>query len=431
MTSHQPSDPDASATGSAASTPRSGQPPPPPPARWHLDDPSAPRVRLMCSFGGRILPRPHDHQLRYVGGDTRIVAVPRSTSFSALISKLSKLAGGDHNLLSVKYQLPNEDLDALISVSSDEDVENMMDEYDRLSASFPGCGGTAASRTPRLRLFLFAPSDPSSSPFGSIIDGPASARDHWFVDALNGGGGGGDPLERGRSEASSIVSEVPDYLFGLETNSDEPAPKYKTRTAHENASDPGSPAPATPSPHYGSTSSASPIPPIADLQPLKTKPDGEENRDGPVEPRVNQPGGYVTNPVWQHTPEPVPVYFVPGPVSGGSLPVRPVSAPTPYVHPLTSVPGGQIPVGYQQPVHRVMATAVPAGPLYVDGPPTGQPAVIETYRYPVGASGYDVPAVGGLRRYPGVIPVYPTAGISLAGGDDSGSEVRIGRRASQ
>ncbi|XP_010904652.2 uncharacterized protein [Elaeis guineensis] len=426
MTSHHPSDPDASAAGSAASTPRSGHPPPPPPARWHLDDPSAPRVRLMCSFGGRILPRPHDHQLRYVGGDTRIVAVPRSTSFSALLSKLSKLAGGDPNLLSIKYQLPNEDLDALISVSSDDDVENMMDEYDRLSTSSPGGGAVSSSRTPRLRLFLFTPSDPSSIPFGSVIEGPASARDHWFVDALNSSGGG-DALERGRSEASSIVSEVPDYLFGLETNLDEPAPKYKTRTAHENASDPGSPAPATPSPHYGSASSASPIPPVSDHPPLKTKSDGEEIRDGPVEPLVNQPGGYVSNPVWQYMPEPVPVYFVPGPVSGGSLPVRPVSAPTPYLHPLTSVPGGQIPVGYQQPVHRVMANAVPGGPVYVDGPPTGRPAVTEAYKYSVGTSGYDVPAGGGLMRYPGVIPVYPTAGICPAGGDPFGSEVRISR----
>ncbi|XP_008812850.2 translation initiation factor IF-2 [Phoenix dactylifera] len=414
MTSHYPSDLDSSAAGSAASTPVSGNPRQPPPSRWQLDDPSAPRVRLMCSFGGRILPRPHDHLLRYVGGDTRIVAVPRSITFSALLSKLSKLAGGDPHLLAVRYQLPNEDLDALISVSSDEDVENMMDEYDRLSVSSPGGGAAASSRTPRLRLFLFSPSDPSSGHFGSVIDGPGPARHHWFVDALNG-------LERSRSEASSVVSEVPDYLFGLETNSDEPAPTYKTRTAYENASDPGSPAPATPSPHYRSASSAPPIPPV------KTKPDGEENRDVPVEPQVNQPGGYVSNPAWQYMPEPVPAYFVPGPVSGGSLSVGPVAMPAPYLHPVAPMPGGQIPVGYQQPVHRVMANAVHAGTVYVDGPPTGRPAVTEGYKYPVGASGYDVPAGGGLMRYPGATPVYPTAGISPVGGDSSGSSGRIGR----
>ncbi|KAL9991652.1 hypothetical protein Hdeb2414_s1276g01002251 [Helianthus debilis subsp. tardiflorus] len=52
------------------------------------------RVRFMCSFGGKILPRPHDNQLRYVGGDTRIVTVLRhSTTYASLLSKLSKLSG--------------------------------------------------------------------------------------------------------------------------------------------------------------------------------------------------------------------------------------------------------------------------------------------------------------------------------------------------
>lgn len=418
MTSHHQSDPDSSATGSAASTPRSGHPPPPP-ARWHPDDPSAPRVRLMCSFGGRIIPRPHDHQLRYVGGDTRIVAIARFTSFSALLSKLSKLAGSDPHLLSIRYQLPNEDLDALISVTSDEDVENMMDEYDRLSTSSPGGGGAAAARTPRIRLFLFPHSDDSSGPFGSVLDGPASVRDRWFVDALNSGGGA---LERGRSEASSIVSEVPDYLFGLETNSDEPAPKQKIRPAHENFSDPGSPAPTTPSPHYSSASSAPP-PQVPDVPRLKTKPEGEENRDVPIEPQVNHPGGYASNPLWQYVPESVPVYYVPGPVRGGSLPVRPVAVPMPYLHPLAPAPGVQIPVGYQQPVQGVMAN-----PVYVAGPPTGRLAVAEAHRYSVGAGGpYDAPAGGGLMRYHGMIPVYPTAEISPMVGDPSGSDVRIER----
>jgi len=55
---------------------------------------SSPRSeRFLCCFGGKILPRPHDNQLRYVGGDTRIVAVHRSTNFSILLAKLSKLSG--------------------------------------------------------------------------------------------------------------------------------------------------------------------------------------------------------------------------------------------------------------------------------------------------------------------------------------------------
>ncbi|KAJ0451632.1 hypothetical protein HanHA300_Chr15g0569741 [Helianthus annuus] len=62
--------------------------------RVHHDTTTQARVRFMCSFGGKILPRPHDNQLRYVGGDTRIVSVLRhNTTFSSLLNKLSKLSG--------------------------------------------------------------------------------------------------------------------------------------------------------------------------------------------------------------------------------------------------------------------------------------------------------------------------------------------------
>ncbi|GKV06692.1 hypothetical protein SLEP1_g18550 [Rubroshorea leprosula] len=88
------------------------------------------------------VPRPHDNQLRYVGGDTRIVALSRSITFMGFLSKLSKLSGISN--VNVKYQLPNEDLDALISITTDEELENMMDEYDRLAQnqnrSRPGSG---------------------------------------------------------------------------------------------------------------------------------------------------------------------------------------------------------------------------------------------------------------------------------------------------
>ena len=37
---------------------------------------------LMCSFGGRIVPRPTDKSLCYLGGETRIVAVDRHASLA-------------------------------------------------------------------------------------------------------------------------------------------------------------------------------------------------------------------------------------------------------------------------------------------------------------------------------------------------------------
>lgn len=39
------------------------------------------RIKLRCSFGGRIIPRKNDGALKYVGGETRVLAVPRSIPF--------------------------------------------------------------------------------------------------------------------------------------------------------------------------------------------------------------------------------------------------------------------------------------------------------------------------------------------------------------
>lgn len=91
MTSHSHYPPDLDAD-SVTSSPRSD----------HFHD-APPRIRFMCSFGGKILPRPHDNQLRYVGGDTRIVAVNRSITFSALILKLSKLSGPNNTTFSFHF----------------------------------------------------------------------------------------------------------------------------------------------------------------------------------------------------------------------------------------------------------------------------------------------------------------------------------------
>ncbi|KAF8390090.1 hypothetical protein HHK36_024611 [Tetracentron sinense] len=135
------------------------------------------KLRLMCSYGGHIVPRPHDKSLCYLGGDTRIVVVDRHSSLSDISSRLShKLLNG--RSFSLKYQLPNEDLDSLISVTTDEDLDNMIEEYDRTSLS--------SLKSSRLRLFLFPAKPDSSSSMGSLIDD--SKSETWFVDALNGAG---------------------------------------------------------------------------------------------------------------------------------------------------------------------------------------------------------------------------------------------------
>ena len=49
------------------------------------------RIKILCSFGGRIVPRPHDGVLKYVGGETRVLAVPRSIPFRGAFSIPARL----------------------------------------------------------------------------------------------------------------------------------------------------------------------------------------------------------------------------------------------------------------------------------------------------------------------------------------------------
>ncbi|KAG1359725.1 fibrous sheath CABYR-binding protein-like [Cocos nucifera] len=170
---------------------------------------AASRVKLMISYGGRIQPRSHDNQLSYVGGDTKILTIDRSIRFAALLSKLASLANLDDHLC-FKYQLPGEDLDALISVTNDEDLDHMMLEYDRLHRS-------AAKPTARLRVFLFPLNPPP--PSAALLD-PKPDR-QWFFDALNSVPVP-PPLDTVAAASPPPVTAVkaaspsPDFLFGLD-----------------------------------------------------------------------------------------------------------------------------------------------------------------------------------------------------------------------
>lgn len=158
------------------------------------------KVKFMCSYGGKIQPRAHDNQLTYTGGDTKILAVDRTITFSALSSRLSSLCD---ITICFKYQLPGEDLDALISVTNDEDLEHMMLEYDRLFR---------ISKPARLRLFLF----PLNPPVPTILASrdPKSDR-QWFVDALNSVRI--QPLEDSSPPVDAPGSASnPDFLFGFD-----------------------------------------------------------------------------------------------------------------------------------------------------------------------------------------------------------------------
>ena len=142
-------------------------------------------LKLLCSFGGRILQRPGDGKLRYIGGETRIISIRKHVGLNELMHKTYALCNHPHT---IKYQLPGEDLDALISVCSDEDLLHMIEEYQEAETK-------AGSQ--RIRVFLVSSTESSESPklfnernmnnINRNTHQQNSDIDHYqYVSALNG-----------------------------------------------------------------------------------------------------------------------------------------------------------------------------------------------------------------------------------------------------
>eukprot|EP00252_Welwitschia_mirabilis_P014015 TRINITY_DN3102_c0_g1_i1.p1 TRINITY_DN3102_c0_g1~~TRINITY_DN3102_c0_g1_i1.p1 ORF type:complete len:335 (+),score=33.53 TRINITY_DN3102_c0_g1_i1:171-1175(+) len=125
-------------------------------------------LKLLCSYGGNIMPRPGDGRLRYVGGENRLVVVKKDIRFAELMKILEGLSSSSVKL---KYQLPSEDLDVLVSVTCDEDVQSMIEEYEKYeNISLQSCA--------KFRVFLFPANPPLLSPSRS----PAQR----YLDMING-----------------------------------------------------------------------------------------------------------------------------------------------------------------------------------------------------------------------------------------------------
>lgn len=134
--------------------------------------------------------------LRYVGGQTRIVSLRRGASFGDFMQKMVDIYGQP---VSVKYQLPDEDLDALVSVTCSDDLDNMMEEYVKLAERF-------SDGSSKLRLFLFSASELNSTGMANYDfreDGQ-----HQYVNAVNGMDGGG--ITRKESIASAASTQNSD-----------------------------------------------------------------------------------------------------------------------------------------------------------------------------------------------------------------------------
>lgn len=139
------------------------------------------KVKFLCSHGGKISLRPPDGHLKYVGGETRVIAVHRHITFQELMKKLSSMSDGK---VVLKYQVLPEDLGTLISVTCDDDLQNMIAEYDRQ------CKRSSMSENngcPMLRSFLF-PSKPVNvdKQHLNIETMDTHELEQHYIDAING-----------------------------------------------------------------------------------------------------------------------------------------------------------------------------------------------------------------------------------------------------
>ncbi|BFG25392.1 hypothetical protein CerSpe_116660 [Prunus speciosa] len=141
----------------------SASPPPP------TTSPTKPRLRIMCSYGGHIVPNPRSKSLCYIGGDTRILSIDPTTAstLSSLTSHLAATLSLPAPLF-LKYQLPRHDLLSLLSLSTDDDLLIFLDELRRLSNS-----------ASRIRLFVFFAKTHHQC---KAIQHPKT--ESWFIDAL-------------------------------------------------------------------------------------------------------------------------------------------------------------------------------------------------------------------------------------------------------
>nr|XP_010924148.1 uncharacterized protein LOC105047056 isoform X2 [Elaeis guineensis] len=171
-------------------------------------DMSSKKMKFLCSFGGKILPRPSDGKLRYVGGDTRIIRIHRDISWQELIQKTTAIYSQPHT---IKYQLPGEDLDALVSVSCDEDLQNMMEECGILE-------GGEGSQKPRMFLFSSGDFDDTHFSLGST-EGESEIQ---YVVAINGMDVGAGKTSSGHGLASTSESDL-DWLLNFSFEADRAA----------------------------------------------------------------------------------------------------------------------------------------------------------------------------------------------------------------
>ncbi|CAI9110552.1 OLC1v1010601C1 [Oldenlandia corymbosa var. corymbosa] len=90
------------------------------------------KVKFLCSFGGKIQPLPNWNRLVYSGGDSKILIADRNIKLGELIGRIVSVCRITWGSVTVKYKLPGKDLSVLVPLTDDHDLENLMQEYERL-----------------------------------------------------------------------------------------------------------------------------------------------------------------------------------------------------------------------------------------------------------------------------------------------------------
>ncbi|KAJ6805934.1 putative serine/threonine-protein kinase roco5 isoform X1 [Iris pallida] len=164
------------------------------------DSSNSGKIKFLCSFGGTILPRPSDGKLRYVGGEKKIISIKTELSLRELMQKTFSICQQPHI---IKYQLPGEDLDALISVSSDEDLQNMIEEY---------YGLEKADGSQRIRIFLISLNELESSSLDTRS--LQNSSEYQYVVAVNNIP---DPSPKKSLSGNSLSNQIGYHLDGSPT----------------------------------------------------------------------------------------------------------------------------------------------------------------------------------------------------------------------
>ncbi|KAK3126144.1 hypothetical protein QOZ80_7AG0552300 [Eleusine coracana subsp. coracana] len=189
------------------------------------------RIKIICNFGGVFLPRPSDGELRYVGGERHLVQINRDMSWYELTSKTTKFIRRAHT---IKYHLPGEQLNMLISITSDDDLRNMIEECIMLGRN-----------KERLTMYLFSDDDEEHRAHFIAARASNAEKEAKFIALINGLTSPSKPL-REQSLGSTPTSDLgqvtfPSHSINAEppkTSSGQPektlpAPTFLTRIARK------------------------------------------------------------------------------------------------------------------------------------------------------------------------------------------------------